>query len=282
MTEKESQAHRVFVLTVGTSWLGRAAAARRDPDNPREVPNRAETLINEPFGAFERGGRLSEEVMQGLRDYYVDYQSNGLLLSAELVTVRPGHSPSTADDKRIPVNAGDVVFLLASDTREGEYCARIDEACLGAIEGVDIRVRVLTEVAVDLEDTFERAAANALGGVLAEVWTCARERNAALSLHYNGGYKAMIPILFYLVGHLPQAGVAAEAFVQHEMSKKLIQIPVLTRGIPEALRVDLASVAEYGTCADGSWNGYAYRKNDEGAYDLTFLGQALTPLAELR
>ena len=279
---------RVFVFTVGTSILRKRHFQAGLGDSCSDTaPIDAACAFNQPLVSFRQDDKLDTSAIERIQRYYREYAHHPTLLPAEFATVRlevdgvDQGKPDGDRDLRIPVKANDKAFLLASDTRQGEFCAQVDQAMLSLVKDLSAEVKVLQGLRATQELNFEQAAATSLSTVLVEAWNSAVCRQAVLSVHLNGGYKATLPFLIYLLGHLPADSVHAEAFVQHEDSRVPIRIPVRQTGVDARLRADLEAVTKCGTVRDGRWLNYAYVKNPNGRYKLTFLGQAISGLAEL-
>lgn len=270
---------RVFVFTVGTSILAKSLKGGKTGEDARKA-------FDQTLDSYQQGKELSEEQKQQIQDYFLSYAGQPELLSANLATVRleapnVDHSVASDSDPRIPVRAGDTVFLLASDTLKGKFCAQVDAAMFALIPDVRLHVKTMTKLAVTASEDFERAAATSLSEHIVTAWQEALAKKSTLSFHLSGGYKATIPFIVYLVGHLPAGQVEAEVYLIHEESSVPIRVPVHLTGVDRRLSQDLEAVSEEGTLRHGYWEGYAYRRTAEGGYELTFLGEAISGLAKL-
>lgn len=289
MTPLDSDARRVFVFTIGTSLLGSEGRAGRvfadAPDAREEAQALARAAFKDPGGRFKLGDELDDETRANAQEFFRRYARHPILLSAEFATVRlevegVEHGLVPEQDPRIPVRAGDAAYLLASDTAAGMFCAKLDDAILQLLPRIRTEVVRLSRLSVTQEADFERAAAESLSKALAAAWLEAAQRDAVLSLHLNGGYKATLPFIVHLVGHMPAKRVPAEVYMFHEDSTRPIRIPVHQTGVDARLEEDLEAV-EQGTVRHGDWVGYAYRRTAHGGYEATFLGQAIARLRTL-
>ena len=256
-----------------------------------KAASEARSAFNDPLSQFEQGTELSYNTANAARHFLQAYPTFLTVLPAEFATLRlETVQPADEHDRRIPIAQGDKVYLLASDTKNGEFCARMDRAMLAADPDVEAEVHILRGVDVSLEDDFLPAAAPTVAEILVEAWSLARDQDAILSFHLNGGYKVTIPLFIYLASHLPakkdpqnpgSEPIKVEAFFKHENSHKPIKSPILLGGVPEALRHDLEAI-DHGTIADGRWEGYAYTRTDTGGWQRTFLGEVIRHLSEIR